>query len=440
MTDARTPSTLQTLRHDLVDIVRAALAGVHAGRLVRAALVQHAALFERAERLHVIAVGKAAVPMAASFAGEHGPRIGRAMVIAPEGHGVAPQRFEQWPGGHPVPDETSRAAAIRALEIARLVRRDDDLLVVLLSGGASALMALPAPGIDLAAKAQVTAALLGAGVPIEALNCVRRHLSAIKGGRLGAAARASVTLAVSDVVGPPPDDPSAIGSGPTVPDPTTFADALAAIDEAGVGARVPREVRALLERGCRREIDETIKPSDPRLARSVYRLIGTRAGAIDEARRAAESRGYTVLQIDQPVVGEARAAGAWLMATVARWLPDVGRPFCLLSAGETTVRVRGTGKGGRNQELALAAAIAGLPTAVFACASIGTDGTDGPTDAAGAIVDSTTLARAANAGLGHPALYLDNNDSYRFFDPLGDLLRTGPTETNVGDLQVVLVA
>lgn len=440
MTDAGTPSTLLTLRRDLVDIVRAALVRVHAGRLLRAALVEQAPLFGRAASLAVIAVGKAAVPMATTFAAELGHRIGRAMVIAPERHSLVPEFFEQWPGRHPVPDETSQAAGIRALDIARSVQRDDKLLVVLLSGGASALMALPAPGVDLAAKAEVTDLLLRAGVPIQSLNCVRKHLSAIKGGRLAASAWASVTLAVSDVVGPPPDDPSAIGSGPTVPDPTTFADALAVIEQAGVGARVPPEVLALLDRGRRGEIEETIKPFDPRLARSIYRLVGTRAEAIDEARRAATSRGYTVLSLEQPIVGEARAAGTRLMATVGRWLPDVRRPFCLVSAGETTVHVRGRGKGGRNQELALAAAVASLPNAIFACASVGTDGTDGPTDAAGAIVDSTTLTRAADAGLGDPARYLDENDTYRFFDPLGDLIRTGPTETNVGDLQVVLVA
>lgn len=439
MTAIRHSSALQALRHDLLDILAAALARVHAGRLVSRALDDHAALLSGFDRLSVVAVGKAAAPMAAAFTAVHAARIEKGLVIGPGERADVPAGFAYSRGSHPVPDALSEAAARRALDVAHSVRRDEACLVVLVSGGASALMALPAPGLDLAAKARVTSLLLAAGAPIEDLNCVRKHLSGIKGGRLAAAARACATFAISDVVGPPPDDPSAIGSGPTVADPTRFADALAAIDRAGVREEAPPAALDLIERGRRGEVEETIKPGDPRLARSIYRLIGSRVDAIAGAREVAEARGYAVLTIDEPIVGAARAAGARLVDVAARWLPEVRRPFCLLAAGETTVRVRGAGRGGRNQELALAAALRGLPEAAYALASVGTDGVDGPTDAAGAIVDSTTLERAARAGLGDPARYLDENDSYRFFEPLGDLVKTGPTGTNVGDLQVVLV-
>ncbi len=439
MTDVRTSSDIVSLRQDLLHIVRAGLDRVHAGRLVRRALEGQAPPAGRFESLRVVAVGKAAAAMASAFADETGSRVRDGIVIGPARCDTVPRGFEQWPGGHPVPSPASEAAARRALEMAQAVRADDECLVVLLSGGASALMALPAPEIDLAAKAEVTTLLLRSGVTIEALNCVRKHLSAIKGGRLAAAARACVTLAISDVVGPPPDDPSAIGSGPTVADPTTFDDASAVLDRAGVRGRCPKRVLEWLERGRRGECEETIKPDDPRLRKSTYHLIGSRLDAVAGARAAAEARGYFVHAVDDPITGEARVAGARLMEVAARWMNDARRPACLLSAGETTVSVVGAGKGGRNQEVALGAALKGLPGATFAMASVGTDGVDGPTDAAGALVDSTTLARAEMTGLGDPGRFLAANDAYRFFDPLGDLIRTGPTDTNVCDLQVILV-
>jgi glycerate-2-kinase len=264
---------------------------------------------------------------------------------------------------------------------------------------------------------------------------VRKHLSAIKGGRLAAAAGATVTLAISDVVAPVADDPCVIGSGPTVPDPTTFADALAALDRFALRGRVPPAVVALLERGAGGEVEETIKAGDARLARASFHVIGSRLDALAGARERAAALGYTVVEVPEPIVGEAREAGAWL----ARRAAAAGAPrVCVLAAGETTVRVRGRGRGGRNQELALAAALEGPGTGGgWVLASAGTDGVDGPTDAAGAIVDPTTLARAAAAGL-DPRRFLENNDVYRFFEPLGDLIRTGPTGTNVGDVQVVL--
>ncbi len=434
------PHALQALRADLLAIVRAGLAGVDAGRLVHRALEARRATLVCDRGFAVVAAGKAAGPMAAAFAAACGDRVRAGLVIAPEGSRSAPPGFVVCPASHPVPDRRSEAAAQRALALAREVQREHERLVVLLSGGASALMAWPAPGLAIEEKAQATAMLLAAGVPIEQLNCVRKHLSRIKGGRLAAAARSSLTLALSDVMGPPPDDPSVIGSGPTVADPTTFADALDVVARAGVLERWPAAARRVLERGVRGELEETVKPGDPRLARAEWHLIGSRRDALEAAREAAEGFGYAVLVLDAPIVGEARAAGAHLINVAARWLPEVRRPFCLLAAGETTVHVRGPGRGGRNQELVLAAALRGLAGERFAFASVGTDGIDGPTDAAGAVVDSTTLQRVADRQLGDPRAYLDANDTYALFDRLGDLVKTGPTETNVGDLHVLLVA
>jgi glycerate 2-kinase len=440
VTDRPGAPFLGGLRHDLLAIVHAAIAGAHAGTLVTRAAEAHRPALARYRRFTVVAAGKAAAPMATAFTALWEDRVRNGLVIGPAEARDVPAQLVQCPGRHPVPDRRSETAARRALDLARAVVHDDECLVVLLSGGASSLMALPAAGLTIDEKAEATAALLARGVPIGELNAVRKHLSQIKGGRLAAAARNTVTLALSDVVGPPADDPSVIGSGPTVADPTTFADALAVVERAGVLERWPPAARQVLERGVRGEIEETIKPGDPRLARAVWWLAGSRHAALEAAREAAEARGYAVLTIDDPLVGEAREAGRHLMEVAARWLPEVRRPFCLLAAGETTVHVHGAGRGGRNQEVALAAALAGLPGETFVFASVGTDGIDGPTDAAGAVVDSTTLARAAAHGVGDPRRFLEANDTYRFFEALGDLVKTGPTATNVGDLQVLLVA
>lgn len=362
------------------------------------------------------------------------------LVAGPQPLPPLPPTFEAYAAGHPLPDGGSLAAGLRALAWAASLGPEDRLLV-LLSGGASAMLAVPVAGLPLAAKAAATATLLAAGVEIGPLNTVRKHLSALKGGWLAASTRADVlTLAISDVVAPPQEALSVIGSGPTVPDPTTFADALRVVTAAGVDRALPVEVRDVLERGLAGQLPETPKPGDSRLARSRARIIGGRTEALAGAAEAARARGYAVAVIGEPVVGEARDAGVRLVHAAREVAQRLGRPACILAAGETTVRVRGAGRGGRNQELALAAAQAlaaiGEP-AVFA--AVGTDGIDGPTDAAGALVDTTTLARARAAGLDPPAKVLADNDTYRFFDRLGALVRTGPTGTNVGDLEVLLL-
>jgi hydroxypyruvate reductase len=339
---------------------------------------------------------------------------------------------------HPVPDDRSVAAAREVLDLAGAAG-GRDVLVLLLSGGASSMMALPATGLTLDDKQQASRQLLSSGAEIHELNAVRKHLSAIKGGWLAATYRgATLTLALSDVVG---DELSAIGSGPAVADATTFEDALAALDRYGGRDRYPVRVVDHLRRGAAGEVPETPKPGDPRLAGGVARVVGGGSTAVAAARQVGESLGYHVHVIADPVTGEARLAARELIEAASRLLADSpGLPACIVAAGETTVRTAGSGKGGRNQECALAMArdVDRLGGTVVA-ASVGTDGIDGPTDAAGAIVDSTTLARAEAADIGPPERYLEEHNSYLFFDELNDLIRTGPTGTNVGDIQVILV-
>jgi glycerate 2-kinase len=391
----------------------------------------------------VIAAGKAAPSMAAAAGRILGARIRRGLVISPQAVTIPASSpssppFASIAGSHPTPTAESEHAGREALALAGSVDAGE-LLLVLLSGGASAMMAVPADGVSLDDKRETTARLLRAGADIRALNTVRKHISAIKGGRLAAAARGeSRTFAISDVVD---DDLSVIASGPTVPDASTFGDALAVLDRFGGAAQYPSSVVARLTAGTRGEASETPKPGDPRLSRSGASVIGGRRNAMDGAAAEAHSRGYTILRIDDAVVGEARTAALLHLRDVRARAGGIARPACIVSSGETTVRVTGHGTGGRNQEFALAAADAlASMAAPAALASAGTDGIDGPTDAAGAIADITTLDRARAAGLHEPAHYLQENNAHAFFAALGDLILTGPTGTNVGDLQVMLLA
>lgn len=387
----------------------------------------------------VAAAGKAAAEMASAFVSAVSGAGARGLIASPQ-PGTPAGDLQWFDVGHPAPTAGSVAAGRRALALAAGLT-PDEVMVLLLSGGASAGLAAPAAGLTLEDKSAATSVLLRSGVAIDGLNCVRKHLSAIKGGRLAAAAGGrAVTLAISDVVDPVPDDPAVIGSGPTTPDPTTFAEALAICRAAsGVGS-LPAAALDALERGARGEVEESPKPGDPRLAGAAYHLIGSRRDAVRGAAETARGLGYSVSIIDEPVTGEARRAGEDYVRTVARLTYERPGPLCVVSAGETTVRVTGAGRGGRNQEFALAAA---APLArrfsEAVVASVGSDGVDGPTDAAGALVDTTTPARAAGRGLHRPEHYLAANDSWTFFEALDDLIRTGPTDTNVGDLQVALV-
>jgi len=385
--------------------------------------------------LHVVAVGKAAAAMAAAFVAVPHLAIRQALAIGTHTHDDLPASVEWIESSHPYPDHRSETAGNRALTVAQGVH-SGDALVILLSGGASALMAAPVPGVSLADKIATTRVMMKAGADIHALNTVRRHLSNVKGGRLAAASvGTTVTLAISDVVG---DDLNAIGSGPGVPDPTTWADAESALNRFGGEAHADR-VRAVVQQGLSGELADTPKPGQAALARAKARVIGSRADAMEGARRAAIDRGYHPIVIAGPVTGEARdAAPAWLTA-VRSLVAHAPRPACVISSGETTVRVTGSGRGGRNLEFALALAgeIAFLPAC--AMSSIGTDGIDGSSGVAGGIVDSTTIARASRAGLDPPVRYLAANDSFAFFASLDDVVRLGRTDTNVGDIQVLLI-
>ena len=432
-----------TLRHDLRRILQGTLEAIAPDQLLDAATA--GGVFDALDGapVVVIAAGKAAVPMAAAFVRRAPASVLHGLAAAPgSAPSDLPAHFEWFAAGHPDPNAVSVAAGRRALELSRLAGREHHL-VVLLSGGASALLVGPADGLTLADKTGTARALMSAGVAIDGLNCVRKHLSTLKGGRLGAEAARSLTLAISDVNGPVPDDPSVIGSGPTVADPTTFAAALDVVVRANAdtaAVRVPRVVVEHLERGARGDLAETVKPGDPRLARAEFHVIGNRETALRGARRAAENSGYAVAVLEAATCGEAREAGATFLRDAMRLAEGASGPFCALAAGETTVRVTGTGRGGRNQEFALgAAALAQELGGAILVASAGTDGIDGPTDAAGAVVDPTTLERSARAGLDWRQS-LDNNDTYNFFAPLGDLIQLGATGTNVGDVHVLLRA
>lgn len=336
---------------------------------------------------------------------------------------------------HPQPSEASEAAGRAALELADASKSRDRLLLVCLSGGASAMMAVPAPGLTLADKTAVTRRLLLAGLNIGELNLVRRHLSAVKGGQLAARAGRSVTLAISDVCVPVEDDPVVIGSGPTTGDDSTFSQAIDVLRRHDVLSDLPPAVVAHLEAGAAGLIDGPVPSSDRRLSSAAYFIVASRHDAMRAAADTARHLGYHTFVQKSPTVGEAREAARAFLDS-ARGL---GRPACVVATGETTVRVRGGGRGGRNQEFALALIEGVSHLAPAALASIGTDGRDGPTDAAGAFVHDGLWVTLGASGGDRVTAALKENDAYPLLDEIGALVRTGPTGTNVGDLQVLLL-
>lgn len=373
--------------------------------------------------------------MAAAFVKVPELAIQSALAVGTHAHEGLPASVEWIESSHPFPDARSQRAAERAISVAQRAH-SGEVLVILLSGGASALMAAPIDGLTLSDKIATTKLMMEAGADIHALNTVRRHLSKVKGGRLAAACvGATITLAISDVVG---DDLNAIGSGPGVPDPTTWADAAAALERFGGDLHLP-EVRHVISRGVAGDIPDTPKPGSSALARAQAAVIGSRTDAMEGARQAALARGYHTVVIANPVTGEAREIAPRWLARSRELAADVRRPACVIASGETTVRVVGTGRGGRNLEFALAVAEMMATATPTALASIGTDGIDGSSGVAGAVVDSTTMARASALGLDRPGSYLAANDSLAFFAALDDAVRLGRTDTNVGDLQVLLI-
>jgi hydroxypyruvate reductase len=384
-----------------------------------------------ASSIAVVAVGKAAAAMARGAQFALGARISRGIVVAPTPSHI-PGAWETYVGGHPIPNAEGAAGA-RAIRALATSLRDGETLLCLVSGGASALMALPADGISLADMQSVTNQLLRAGATIGELNCVRKHVDQLKGGRLAALASPAsvVALILSDVVGDPVD---VIASGPTVADPTTIADAIGILRARGVWESAPASVRAHLEA----RNDESPKPEDSRLARSAYTLVGNNTKAAAAAAARAKELGYAPRVITTSLTGEAREVGAEIAreALTARAAKDPAEGIALIYAGETTVTVTGNGLGGRNQELVLGAAFTLDGTSGVTMTSIGTDGIDGPTDAAGAWADGDTVRRARERRL-DPAAALANNDAYSLLKTIDALVVTGPTGTNVMDLVVV---
>ena len=388
------------------------------------------------DRILLIGAGKAAAAMAAGALEVLGERIAAGTITTKDGHGAELPRIDVWEASHPAPDTRGLAGAAEALRLARSAG-PRDLVLCLLSGGASALWPAPVAGVTLTDQRAVTDALLRSGAAIQELNAVRKHLSRIGGGWLARAAAPArvVTLAVSDVVGGALD---VIASGPTVPDPTTYADALDVLRRSGIQA--PPAVLAHLQAGDAGERPETPKPGDPAFTRASSHVVADNRVALEGAAREAERLGYRARIVADDVEGEARAVGEQvaLLAMNAR-AEHAGVPLALLLGGETTVTVVGGGRGGRNQELALAAAIELEEVEGVLAASMGTDGTDGPTDAAGAFADGGTVARGREAGMDAREA-LRRNDAWPFLRAAGDLIVTGPTGTNVNDVIVVLVA
>jgi hydroxypyruvate reductase len=425
--------TTRRLRRDALAIFRAALqAADPAGAVARYFARRNLSRFRN---VFVVGAGKAGASMAQAAERALGRRITSGLINVKDGHVAKLRRIELNECGHPVPDQRGVSGAERIAEIARGAGADD-LVVCLISGGASALLPLPADPITLAEKQEVTRLLLACGAPIEHINAVRKHISLIKGGQLARlAAPATVeSLLLSDVISDPLD---VIGSGPTAPDVSTFAEVSEIFDRYGIRGRVPASIRDRIERGARGEIPETPKPGDDIFRRVRNTVIGGNRLALEAAARAAKALGYRTLILSSTIQGETRDV-ARMHGAIAREVAEHGQPVkppaCIISGGETTVNIKGTGLGGRNQEFALAAAleIRGLnDTLVF---SAGTDGTDGPTDAAGAMADGGTVERNLEA-----AHYLENNDSYHYFQPLGDLVITGATHTNVMDVHVMLI-
>lgn len=433
---------------DAQAIAWAGVRAVQPERLVRSALTRRGRrlrLGRRSltlgpgQRIGLVAFGKAAVGMAECAERVLGDLVSVGVVVHPRGgrsyHG---HRLRDYPAGHPVPDSGSEEGARAALGVAQELAPGDPVLV-LISGGGSALLEVAVGGISTREIAATYRTLVESSLPIQRINAVRKHLSQVKGGRLALAwgDRSLVTLALSDVVG---DDPASIASGPTVPDPTTYRAAEGALRSAGVWSRVPSSVRSEIIAGVHGRRPETPKPGDRRFRRATYQVIGGTSTAVAAAAREARHRGYRTEVLSTTLVGEsARVARSQARSFRYRLqaLPPRARPLCLLSGGETTVKGKIQGVGGRNQEFALAAAttVAGLQDVIVL--SMGTDGRDGPTDAAGGWVTGGSLAKARGLGL-DVARALERHDSHTLLDGLGTLWRTGPTGTNVADLHVLL--
>jgi glycerate 2-kinase len=435
-------------------IMSAALLSVEPGAAVRRWMVRegktlyvggHEFPLHRYQRVLLVGIGKAAVPMGTAAAKILGSSFSKGMLLTKEGHARNLTGSKDLSGliimeaGHPIPDERGMKGARYISELLRGMG-EDDLVICLVSGGGSALMTSPAEGITLADLQATTSTLLACGATINEINILRKHLETLKGGALArlAAPATLVTLILSDVVNDPLD---VIASGPCVPDPSTYADATKVLEKYGISDQVPKSVMDHLNCGLRGEILDTPKPGEDLFRRTRNVIVGSNRLAAEAALDQAKKENFNAMLLTTSMQGEASQAGRYL-SSIAREIIASGnplpRPACLIAGGETTVTIRGNGMGGRNQELALGAVdgLAGLEG--IALVTLATDGGDGPTDAAGAVVTGASFDRARRLGLS-PDTYLARNDAYHFFEILGDLLKPGPTQTNVNDLALVFV-
>ncbi len=390
-------------------------------------------------RLFIIGAGKASAAMAAAMEGILEDRITDGCIIVKYGHGANLSRMSLVEAGHPIPDQQGQKGARQIRELCEKAS-ENDLVLGLISGGGSALMPEPSQGLTLADKQLTSQILLACGASIHEINTLRKHLSRIKGGRLALSAYPAPTIALilSDVVG---DDLDIIASGPTVPDPGTFTDCLEIVNKYQLKSKLPSAIYDHLVAGAADQNLETPKADHPAFGLADHFIIGNNLQALVAAQSKAASLGYQAVMLSSQLTGETQDAAEFHAAILKEILQSghpAKPPVCLLSGGETTVTLRGNGKGGRNQEFVLAAIPWLKDLAPLVLLSVGTDGTDGPTDAAGAIMDSTTLDRARDNGL-NPSVFLANNDSYHFFQALDDLIITGPTRTNVMDIRIGLV-
>jgi glycerate 2-kinase len=391
------------------------------------------------KRIVVVGAGKAGAPMAQAVEEVLGGLLEGGLIVIKYGYTAPLKKVKLIEGGHPIPDEAGQRAAKALLEIVKGLG-EDDLVLCLISGGGSALLPAPVEGVGLAAKQETTKILLDSGASIHEINAIRKHLSRIKGGWLAKAAAPAtmITLILSDVIG---DDLDVIASGPTVGDRNTFSDCLRVIEKYELNEQIPSAVMEHLRKGAEGTVQETPKPDDPVFRTGLNLIVGSNMQCLEAAAHKAQEMGYQTLILSSFVEGETREVakvhGAILKEIIRTGKP-LAPPACIISGGETTVTIRGDGLGGRNQEFVLAAAldIQGLDGVVVL--SAGTDGTDGPTDAAGAVADGGTVSRGRTRGL-EARSALRNNDSYRYFQALDDLVKTGPTLTNVMDLRLVMV-
>jgi len=439
---------IQKLRDDAIAIFQAGLRAVEPAAAVRRHVQRGGNFLTAADRqydlrnfknIFVIGAGKAACPMAAVLEEILAERLTGGQVNVKYGHLSPLEKIHIQEAGHPIPDEAGMRGTEKILDLLRQAE-ESDLVIGVLSGGGSALLPMPAEGITLEDKQAATKLLLACGATINEMNAVRKHISQVKGGQLARAVYPAtlITLLLSDVIGDPLD---VIASGPTVPDESTFKETQRIFEKYNIQPQLPASIKKHIDKGLAGAAPETPKAGEPIFKKTQNLIIASNRQAIAAAKAEAQKRGYQTLILSTLIEGETREV-ARMHAAIAKEIHLSGNPLpppaCVISGGETTVTLRGNGLGGRNQEFVLAAAleISGWPATVIL--SAGTDGTDGPTDAAGALGDGNTVERAEVLGL-KPQIFLSENNTYRFFEQLGDLMITGPTNTNVMDLRIMLV-